>query len=146
HQKGRSREYYRLAVTSDASRISDFAGHTHRCSPGQRQLTIVVSYCASRCCKFSTRLHCRLQQAQFSLAQPASRHHTLYEKGEGRGGVMVACNWVNWPKQFAHALTVFCSIGLPGCAQITVLSDQAPPRSEWKFGVLAIDLSPSDNN
>lgn len=35
---------------------------------------------------------------------------------------------------------------LGGCAQITVISDQGPPRSEWKFGVLAIDLAGSNEN
>jgi len=35
---------------------------------------------------------------------------------------------------------------LGGCAQVTVISDQGPPRSEWKFGVLAIDLAESSKN
>jgi hypothetical protein len=38
------------------------------------------------------------------------------------------------------------SLALGGCAQITVLSDQGPPTSEWKFGVLAIELAPSTQN
>jgi hypothetical protein len=46
----------------------------------------------------------------------------------------------------AVSLTVLCSACLGGCAQITVLSDQGPPRSEWKFGVLAIDLAESSKN
>jgi hypothetical protein len=33
-----------------------------------------------------------------------------------------------------------------GCAQINIYSDKAPPRSEWKFGVLAIDLAGSNKN
>ena len=52
---------------------------------------------------------------------------------------------VNFAKQLAAALMIFGSTCLVGCAQITVVSDQAPPRSEWKFGVLAIDLPESKN-
>lgn len=44
------------------------------------------------------------------------------------------------------ALILASAIGLGGCAQITVVSDDAPPRSEWKFGVLAVDLGPSSNS
>jgi hypothetical protein len=35
---------------------------------------------------------------------------------------------------------------LGGCAQVTVLTEQAPPQSEWKFGVLALDLAASTDN
>jgi hypothetical protein len=35
---------------------------------------------------------------------------------------------------------------LGACAQITVISDKAPPQTEWKFGVLAIDLAGSSKN
>lgn len=35
---------------------------------------------------------------------------------------------------------------LNGCAQVTVISDGAPPSTEYKFGVLAVDLAPSDRN
>jgi hypothetical protein len=41
---------------------------------------------------------------------------------------------------------MLASAWLAGCAQVTVVSDQAPPRSEWKFGVLAVDLAGSSNN
>jgi hypothetical protein len=43
-------------------------------------------------------------------------------------------------------LVALCSMSLGGCAQITVLTDQEPPRSEWKFGVLSIDLADSNKN
>jgi hypothetical protein len=42
-------------------------------------------------------------------------------------------------------LTVF-SLALGGCAQITVFNDQGTATSEWKFGVLAIELAPSTEN
>jgi hypothetical protein len=48
-------------------------------------------------------------------------------------------------RQFAGSLAAL-SLFLGGCAQITVLSDQGPPTSEWKFGVLAIELAPSSEN
>jgi hypothetical protein len=51
-----------------------------------------------------------------------------------------------FPTQLAVPLAIFCSIYLGGCAQVTVFSDQAPPQSEWKFGVLAIDLAASEKN
>src|SRR3954452_15159690 len=38
------------------------------------------------------------------------------------------------------------SICLGACAQITVISDKAPPQTEWKFGVLAIDLGGSSKS
>ena len=44
------------------------------------------------------------------------------------------------------SVTLLCSACLGGCAQITVVSDQGPPKSEWKFGVLAIDLAGSNKN
>jgi hypothetical protein len=44
------------------------------------------------------------------------------------------------------ALVVLCPLSLGACAQITVISDKAPPQTEWKFGVLAIDLAGSSNN
>jgi hypothetical protein len=43
-------------------------------------------------------------------------------------------------------LAVLCSMSLGGCAQITVVTDHAPPSSEWKFGVLSIDLANSNQN
>jgi len=49
-------------------------------------------------------------------------------------------------KRAAVLLAVFGSVCLVGCAQITVVSDQGPPRSEWKFGVVAIDLAESSKN
>ena len=53
---------------------------------------------------------------------------------------------VNCAKQLTAALMISSSMCLGACAQITVVSDQAPPRSEWKFGVLAIDLPESNKN
>lgn len=44
------------------------------------------------------------------------------------------------------SLAASCSICLAACAQITVVTDQAPPQTEWKFGVLAIDLAGSSRN
>jgi hypothetical protein len=41
---------------------------------------------------------------------------------------------------------VLCATCLGACAQITVLSDKAPPQTEWKLGVLAIDLAGSSTN
>jgi hypothetical protein len=46
----------------------------------------------------------------------------------------------------AVSLAASCSICLGACAQITVISDKAPPQTEWKFGVLAIDLVGSSKN
>jgi hypothetical protein len=46
----------------------------------------------------------------------------------------------------AVSLAASCSICLGACAQITVISDKAPPKTEWKFGVLAIDLAGSSKN
>lgn len=43
-------------------------------------------------------------------------------------------------------LVLLGSICLGGCAQVNVISDQGPPKSEWKFGVLAIDLAGSNKN
>lgn len=43
-------------------------------------------------------------------------------------------------------LAALASICLGACAQITVITDNAPPKTEWKFGVLAIDLAGSPNN
>jgi hypothetical protein len=43
-------------------------------------------------------------------------------------------------------LAALSSICLGACAQITVISDNAPPRTEWKFGVLAIELAGSPKN
>jgi len=41
---------------------------------------------------------------------------------------------------------VLCALGLPGCAQITVVSGDQPPKSELHFGVLAVDLAPAKEN
>src|SRR3569832_204955 len=46
----------------------------------------------------------------------------------------------------AWLLAIVSSAFLPGCAQITVVSDGQPPKSEWRFGVLAIDVAPSAEN
>ena len=46
----------------------------------------------------------------------------------------------------ATALTVLASLCLGACAQITVVSDTAPPKTEWKFGVLAVDLANANEN
>lgn len=46
----------------------------------------------------------------------------------------------------ATSLAVLCSTCLGACAQITVLNDKAPPQTEWKFGVLAIDLVGASKN
>jgi hypothetical protein len=35
---------------------------------------------------------------------------------------------------------------LPACAQITVITDNQPPKSEVRLGVLAVDLGPSTQN
>jgi len=51
-----------------------------------------------------------------------------------------------WAKQLTAWLLMSASATLGACAQITVISDKEPPRSEWKFGVLAIDLAPSNKN
>ena len=48
--------------------------------------------------------------------------------------------------KLAGALALFFSASLAGCAQVTVISDQGPPHTEWKFGVLAIDLAGSSKN
>jgi hypothetical protein len=44
------------------------------------------------------------------------------------------------------SLAASCSICLAACAQITVITDTAPPQTEWKFGVLAVDLAGSSKN
>ena len=46
----------------------------------------------------------------------------------------------------ASVLPMLGSLCFGGCAQVTVISDHAPPHSEWKFGVLAIDLAETGNN
>lgn len=43
-------------------------------------------------------------------------------------------------------LVALSSICLGACAQITVITDNAPPKTEWKFGVLAIDVAGSQKN
>jgi hypothetical protein len=43
-------------------------------------------------------------------------------------------------------LAALAALYLGGCAQITVFSDNAPPQTEWKFGVLAVDLANSNKN
>src|SRR5215211_4305921 len=48
--------------------------------------------------------------------------------------------------QISMSLAIFCSICLGGCAQINVFNDQGAIRSEWKFGVLAIDVTGSNDN
>ena len=35
---------------------------------------------------------------------------------------------------------------LQGCAQITVISDEHPPKSEWHLGVLSVDIPASSKN
>ena len=46
----------------------------------------------------------------------------------------------------AVSLAALVSTCLGACAQITVISDNAPPQTEWKFGVLAIDLAGESKN
>jgi hypothetical protein len=47
----------------------------------------------------------------------------------------------------ALSCSLLCWITLSGCAQVTVISDKdGPPRETWRFGVLAIDLTPSAEN
>jgi len=48
--------------------------------------------------------------------------------------------------RLAGVLTLLGAVCLSGCAQVNVISDQGPPKSEWKFGVLAIDLAQSNKN
>ena len=43
-------------------------------------------------------------------------------------------------------LVALCSTCLGACAQVTVISDKSPPKTEWKFGVLAIDIAGSQKN
>lgn len=50
------------------------------------------------------------------------------------------------PSWKAVSLAAVSSLCLGGCAQITVITDNAQPKTEWKFGVLAIDLAGSQNN
>ena len=47
---------------------------------------------------------------------------------------------------FEILISVLCTVCLAGCTQITVLSDQTSPKTEWKFGVLAIDVAGSQKN
>jgi hypothetical protein len=49
-------------------------------------------------------------------------------------------------RRVAVALVLSASVCMGACAQITVVSDQAPPKTEWKFGVLAVDLGQSNKN
>src|SRR3954471_10866599 len=49
-------------------------------------------------------------------------------------------------KLAAVLLALLGSLSFAGCAQITVVSDEKPPHSELKFGVLAIDLAGSNEN
>jgi hypothetical protein len=44
------------------------------------------------------------------------------------------------------SLAASCSMCLGACAQITVITDNAPPQTQWKFGVLAVDLAGSSKN
>jgi len=46
----------------------------------------------------------------------------------------------------AASLAALCAVCLGACAQITVISETAPPQTEWKFGVLAIDIAGSSQN
>jgi hypothetical protein len=46
----------------------------------------------------------------------------------------------------AVSLAALVSMCLGACAQITVITDNAPPKTEWKFGVLAIDVAGSQKN
>src|SRR5262245_11331618 len=48
--------------------------------------------------------------------------------------------YLRFVSRFAVSLTV-C---LGGCAQVTVMTEQAPPQSEWRFGVLALDIPAGD--
>ena len=46
----------------------------------------------------------------------------------------------------AVSLAALSSMCLGACAQVTVISDNGPPKTEWKFGVLAIDLVGASKN
>lgn len=46
----------------------------------------------------------------------------------------------------ALLVAALCSSFLGACAQITVFTDHQPPRTELRFGVLAVDLSGSNKN
>jgi hypothetical protein len=46
----------------------------------------------------------------------------------------------------AVSLAALSSMCLGACAQVTVISDNGPPKTEWKFGVLAIDVAGSEKN
>src|SRR5712692_9885767 len=72
----------------------------------------------------------------------------MYPRADGRGAAAkrgeLLCNSAR-AKQ-AASFVLFGSICLGGCAQVNVISDQGPPKSEWKFGVLAIDVAGSSKN
>ena len=53
---------------------------------------------------------------------------------------------VRGAKLSAVSFAAACSVCLGACAQVTVITDKAPPQTEWKFGVLAIDLAGSNEN
>ena len=46
----------------------------------------------------------------------------------------------------AASLAALSSLCLGACAQVTIISDNGPPKTEWKFGVLAIDVGDSKKN
>ena len=48
--------------------------------------------------------------------------------------------------RLAALLAVSLMVCLGGCAQVTVVTEGGPPQSEWKFGVLALDLAGSSTN
>jgi hypothetical protein len=54
--------------------------------------------------------------------------------------------WGAGPGWKAVSFAALVSLSLGACAQLTIISDDAPPKTEWKFGVLAIDLAGSSNN
>ena len=66
---------------------------------------------------------------------------TIWCRSEG------AYRWLfAYVRRGAMPLAVLAALYLGACAQITVFSDNAPPQTEWKFGVLAIDLANSNEN
>lgn len=43
-------------------------------------------------------------------------------------------------------LAPLCAVGLSGCAQVTIVTDNQPPKSEVRFGVLSVEVPASNKN